>query len=254
MTIDLDRFAHLDSVIHRWDPRWKLGTLFLLMVSLGVGGVDASLSAAEQLPPLLAGAALSGGVLWCSRIPLGAALFRLRYAAVFLGCIVLAYSFRWSADGFEWSPQGAKIGSLIALRAGAVVLLVLPAFATARFTASLHALRALRVPAPLVQVFLFTYRYIFVYSDEVRRVRTAMRARGFEPRFSRATATVFGRLIGLLVLGAIERTQAIRTAMISRGFTGTIRSSTRFRTRAGDIALSGALISCGVMLAVWRSS
>jgi cobalt/nickel transport system permease protein len=67
---------------------------------------------------------------------------------------------------------------------------------------------------------LFTVRYIAVLGEEAARLRTAMRARAFEPRTDRHTLTTYGYLVGMLLVRAAERAERVLEAMKCRGFEG----------------------------------
>lgn len=254
---EIDRFAHLDSYLHRWDPRWKLATLLVLMLSMGMGRVGGGRSWSHDVLPALAGFGLSVLLLWSSRIPVGFALRHLRAAAVFLALVLLAFTFVGPGEG-SWSPTfrlssaGFLAGLVVVLRAFAMILLVFPAFGTTRFDITVRALHALRLPRAVVQVILFSYRYLFVYRDQLRRLRTAMNARGFVPRVDRRTPTLLGHSLGMLLVGSVERTKRIYAAMLCRGFSGNFRTIETFRTRPRDVLLAGVLGGAGVLLLAWR--
>lgn len=256
---EIDRFAHLVSPMHRWDPRWKLAGLFVLLVAMGVErpGIRETALWERDVPPVLAALAVSLGLVLLSRLPLRFVLARLRPAYAILALVLLIFSLTAPGGGvkigiFEFSSQGFLKGLVIALRVLSMILLVFPAFGTTRFDATMKALGALRVPAPLVQTVLFSYRYLFVYADQLRKMQQAARVRGFRARCDLRTLRVLGNRVGMLLVGSIERTQRIRYAMRSRGSTGALETLDEFRTRPRDVALFALsiLLACGLVL--WR--
>jgi cobalt/nickel transport system permease protein len=82
------------------------------------------------------------------------------------------------------------------------------------------ALRGLRVPEPLVRLFVLTARQIVLFRDEVTRLREAMRARGFVPRTDGHTWRSYGNLVGMLLVRALERARRVEEAMLCRGYDG----------------------------------
>ena len=239
---EIDRFAHLESPLHRWDPRWKLATLFFLLFAMGLGPVPEAVGGVDVA---LAGASLAVSLvlLWFSNIPFGFAMRRLRGVIVFLTAVVVIFAF--SAE--QWLA-----GILIPLRATAMVLLVFPAFGTTRFDVAMKALRSLRVPGPVIQVILFSYRYFFVHADQLRRMRAAMRARGFEMRFGLSTPKVLGHAVGVLLVGSVERTERIYGAMLCRGYSGSMQTLETFQTTARDVVWTVLIGGVGVALVLWR--
>ncbi|MBI4603298.1 MAG: cobalt ECF transporter T component CbiQ [Planctomycetes bacterium] len=253
---EIDRFAHLGSPLHRWDPRWKLASLFLLAASFAAErpGLRERPEWARDLPPALVALGFAAALVALSRIPFGFILWRLRGIAAFLLAVLLIVPWTWGAEG--WAPAFSQAGVLAALlmvaRAFAIVLVTVLAFATSPFDRSMKALRALRMPAPLVQVVLFAYRYLFVYLDQLRRLGIAMRSRGFRARTDLRTLRVLGNGIGVLLVGSFERTARIQGAMVCRGFDGTFRTLDELRTRPSDVVLAAAVLSSGALLAAWR--
>ena len=256
---EIDGLAHIHSVVHRWDPRWKLATIGLLVLAFSLDKPERAThpSAKLDLPPVLAGLAFAWTLAILSRLPLGSILKRLKGPTVFAGILVLVFSLTYPGERMMVGPvgfsrEGLLAGGLLALRAITIVVLAFPAFATSPFDRSMKALRALKVPAILVHLLLFTYRYLFVYADQLRRMQTASRARGFLPRWSWNTVRTAGNGLGVLLVGSIERTERIQGAMKCRGFDGTFLAHDEFHARPADILLSALLLVPGLVVVVWR--
>ena len=96
--------------------------------------------------------------------------------------------------------------------------------ATTAFPAMLRGLEAMRVPRLFVLIAAFMYRYLFVVGAEVRRMRTALAARGFK----RAHAVRRRRDRpggGALFLRAYTRGERVHLAMTARGYSGSMPAS-----------------------------
>jgi cobalt/nickel transport system permease protein len=254
---EIDRYAHLDSPLHRWDPRWKLASLALLMASLAAAPAPSGRAPSldRELPHALLSLAVSLALLQLSRIPLGFALRRLLPAGLFLGTFLLVYPLTIPGEGLRAGPvaiswAGLLSATVITIRALALILLAFPLLGTSRFDDTMKALAALRVPGPFVQLTVFAYRYIYVYSDELRRMRTAMRARGFQSRLSLPTLRAAGNGVGMLLVRSVERTQRIQAAMVARGYTGGFRTFHDFATRPADAmkAAAATAVAAGLLL------
>jgi cobalt/nickel transport system permease protein len=118
----------------------------------------------------------------------------------------------------------AAVGSKAALGTVSAVLLG----ATTSFADVLHALERLRAPRLLTLIAAFMYRYLFVISGEARRMRTALAARGYQPRHALQAAAI-GRVATALFLRTYDRADRVYVAMLARGYTGTMP---RLRTLA----------------------
>ena len=102
--------------------------------------------------------------------------------------------------------------------------------ATTQFSDLLHALEHLRLPRTLTTIIAFLFRYLFVLTNEVFRILRAREARsaglpgvkggGSLPWRIKTT----GSMVGQLFLRSYERSDRIYQAMISRGYTGHIRT------------------------------
>lgn len=83
----------------------------------------------------------------------------------------------------------------------------------------LRGLRTLRMPDQIVQIMSFMIRYLDVVTDELRRMVTAMRSRGLDPRSPRHWP-MLARTLGALFIRSYERGERVHLAMLSRGYDG----------------------------------
>ena len=232
---EIDRFAHLDSPLHRLDPRVKIVAFgaFLVAIALVRG---------------LAGAALALGLslLWLtvSRIPLSFTLKRLKGVALFLTPFLVLLPLTHPGG---WQ-QGLMRGGVIYLKGLAMVLTVIAMFGTTPFTVSMKALARLRLPSRLVTMILFAYRYLFVFADEARTLQQALRARGFKARSNWRTLKHLGNLVGLMLIRAFERTQLIYQAMVARGFKERFGTWHEFHGSLRDVLKGGVILLAAVVL------
>jgi len=118
----------------------------------------------------------------------------------------------------------------------AAILLV----GTTQFPDLLHALEHLRLPRTLTTIIAFLFRYLFVLTNEVFRILRAREARsaglpgvkGGGSLSWRIKTT--GSMAGQLFLRSYERSDRIYQAMISRGYTGHIRTLNPHHLRRAD--------------------
>ncbi|PLW78675.1 cobalt ECF transporter T component CbiQ [Cohaesibacter celericrescens] len=122
--------------------------------------------------------------------------------------------------GFAASFEGLQKAIIILFKANAIVMTTLSLLGTLEAVTLGHALARLKVPDSLVHLLLFTVRYIEVLHAEYRRLRTAMKCRGFSPSNSWHTYRSVGYLVGMLLIRSFERSERILQAMKCRGFQG----------------------------------
>lgn len=114
-----------------------------------------------------------------------------------------------------WSwTVGLWLRCLTSFLAGLWLIHVLP------FAQLLSTLRRWKVPALLVAMLAFMYRYIFILWDEVSRLKNARDARDFGTASLSMRWTTNAQLIGLLLLRAMERAERTHHAMLARGWDG----------------------------------
>lgn len=132
----------------------------------------------------------------------------------------------------------AEVSAKAALGTVSAVLLA----ATTTFPHTLRALEALRVPAVLVLIAGFMYRYLFVVADEVGRVRAALAARVYAPRCA-LQAGALGRAAGSLFVRTYSRGERIHVAMLARGFDGRMPHLDPLAFRRADAAFVAGVLA-----------
>lgn len=235
MTLAFELPPCTDSPLSRRDPRWKLAAF-----------APAVVAASFPRTWLAAWVAFFGALLlaWLARLPMRWFLRRvgvvLSFLAVFVG--PLPFLLRGEGPCWTWGPfflslYGANVAALLVVKTTTVLTLILVLLATAPLDATLKAAHSLRVPGLLVQLALLSYRYLFVLAEELGRLRIALRVRAFHNRVSVHSYRTIGHVAGTLLVRGHERAERVGQAMRCRGFDGTFRSLTEFRTTATDVLL-----------------
>ena len=213
-----DQFSHTaDTLVHRLDARLRI----LLTFGLALLVVWVDKPAVLLTMPVLA-ALLTG----FARLPLRQTLNRLLLLDLFMALVILTLPFTvpgepvFTIGGLTASSEGIWRAVAIALKANTVLLVSLALIGTLETVALGHGLHHLRLPDKLVQLLLFTARYLDLLQREYSRLRVAMRARGFQARADRHTWRSFGYLFGMLLVRSLERSQRVLAAMHCRGFEG----------------------------------
>lgn len=128
--------------------------------------------------------------------------------------------------------------------------------ASTSFPDLLVAMRAIRIPRMLVSIFGLMWRYLFVLADEVLRLNRARASRsgqldmpGLRSGGSVAwRARVTGGMAGNLFLRALERSDRIYMAMLSRGYDGEIRSLPLPKLKTSQLAVLAAALAVLALL------
>jgi cobalt/nickel transport system permease protein len=164
---------------------------------------------------------------------------------------VLAFPFALAALPVIFTIPGSPLGSLllgpwtltatqpgverflsIAIKSWISVQAAIILASTTNFPDLMLAMRAIHIPRLLVSIFGLMWRYLFVLADEAIRLLRARQSRsgisdqpGLRAGGSLAwRAHITGGLAGSLFLRALERSDRIYMAMLTRGYDGEVRS------------------------------
>ena len=225
-----DQYRRRESIVHRLDPRTKI------VVAL-------SLILAVALTP--AGAFGAYGLLYlylllavlAARVELPYVIKRSFIAIPFaLAAVTLPFTVPGQTmatlpilGGITLSVEGVIRFVSILLKSWISVQVAVLLVASTPFPELLWGLRALHVPATLVAIVGFAYRYLFVLSDEALRMMQARAARSAVVVGRRGGGSllwrgkVTGRMVGNLMLRSLDRSERIYNAMAARGYQGQMR-------------------------------
>ena len=216
------------SAIHSLDPRVKIIVTLLVILSNALLPDGAWLAFGITWGMLL-------GVTYLAAIPLNFLLSR--------SLIVLPFAF--AAITTIFSTPGPPLATLAyppvtitapgLIRFGSVMLqswlsvqaAILLSAATP-FPDLIHALRHLKIPPILVSIISFMYRYLFVLTEEAKRLLRARTSRSARRPHHKGggslawKAKTSGNLVGQLFLRSLERSERIYQTMQSRGFRGNL--------------------------------
>ena len=214
----VDEWSTRDGVLHRRDARAKLIALLALLVVISFTNHLVSFGVLAAL--LATGVALS-------RAPLAG--FGARVLGLWLFPIVFA--------GFVALSGDSARALLLLARSCLSVTAVLVTVCTTPMPQLLGALTAFGVPAMLVEVVQFVYRYLFVLGEEAWHMRTAAALRGGGRSLPAAASTV-----GVLFGRAYGRAEGIHRAILSRGFSGLMSAPALRRFEMADLVFTSLIV------------
>lgn len=246
------------SVVHRVAPEVKIITTVVFTIGVAV-------THRRAVVPLAIDAVTVGALLWLSGYRWRQLATRLPLVAPFL---VLAAFLPFLSSG-EKIPVGPVSVSYLGLWAawnttaktligfGAALVLA----GTTTVAGMIRGLDRLKVPAPLVGIISFMFRYLDLITAEMRRMRVAMTARGHDPRWL-WQAKPLASAAGALFVRSYERGERVHAAMQARGFTGRMPELPSFDDGPGSgegwgmgrqVAVAVAVASVAVVGAVVAS-
>lgn len=226
----LDRFALEDTPVHRIDPRIKvLTTLVFLVCVVSFGRYSVLALLPYALYPVALATRGRVPLPWLASRLVAAAPFALligmfnplldRAAVIELGGLAIAGG---------WVSYLSIIARFLLTTAAALALI-----ATTGFNSVCSGLQRLGVPDVFATQLLFLYRYIFVLSEEALGMQRARDLRSFGRRGM--GPAVFGEILGHLLLRTYARARRVYSAMLLRGFDGTIGARRGLSLRLCDV-------------------
>lgn len=218
----LDRLASRDNLLSRLDPRVKVVTTLLFVVTVvSCRKYEVSALLPFFLYPLT--------LVAVADLPLDYLLKKLLIAApfaFFVGVFNPFFDHSIQLQLHGWTISGGWLSfASIMLRYTLTVSAALILIATTSFTGVCLALERLGAPRVFVLQLLFLYRYLFVLIDEGARLNRAQTLRSFKGRGQ--NLKILGNLLGQLLLRTLARAQRIHMAMLCRGFDGEVRMTRR---------------------------
>ncbi len=238
--------VHGHSVIHRLPPETKVAAHLAFVVAVVLTPRAQIWAFAVHLVLLL-------GVVSLSEVPFG---FFVKRLGVEIPFVLFALFLPFLGGGPDVSVAGLQLSreglwgswNILAkatLGVGASVILV----ATTEIPDLLRGLDRLRVPKVITAIAGFMVRYLDVIAGELRRMRTAMAARGYQPRWIgqvRALATAGGALF----IRSYERGERVHQAMLARGYTGRMPDLGSVPARGGDWGMAAVVPLCAWLIAL----
>ena len=227
-----ESFSEGNTFIHRLDPRIRLLSAFAFSIIISVA------SSFQALIPALVIAFI---LLVLARLPFKGLLFRLLAANLFIFLFWLFIPFSVAGDvvfsigPLELTKQGVLYCTLLTLKSNAIILILMSLAATMPVFTMGRAMNYLGVPSKLVQLFIFSYRYIHTIYREFFRLKDALDIRGFIPKTNMHTYRTYAYLIGMLIVKSHERAERVHAAMLCRGFNGKFFDLTEFSIKKNDL-------------------
>ena len=236
---EVDKYAGLDSVIHRFDPRAKIITFTLLIFSFVF---------IEDLNLAFLSLFFSFFILLLSKIPLGFMFDRMKPGLFFVFPFLIVMPFTvdgvvlFSFHGIHLTYEGLYYGVLVFVRAATSILLALIMLGTTKMDTTMKSLHSLKVPSPLIQTLMFSYRFIFVFIDEFLSMWRSMSAKGFKLKANKHSLSIVGNIVGMLLVRSYERAERVYHSMSSKGYTGESRTIVKFEMQPADYGMVAAFV------------
>jgi cobalt/nickel transport system permease protein len=235
-----------DTPVHHLPPQCKLVAVLVFVLVVVATPRDQFWAFAVYALALCAVAAVA-------HVPAGVVVRRMTVELPFVAFALLlpfvASGERVDVLGLSLSAHGL-LGAWNVLAKGTIgVVASILLAATTEPRTLLLGLERLNMPALIVQIMSFMFRYAEVITGEMHRMRIARESRGFQARDLRQLRAV-AQSAGALFIRSYERGERVHLAMLSRGYAGSMPVVVDVRAGAAQWGAAGLLPLVALVVAV----
>lgn len=245
-------YVHEHTALHRLAPEVKVAAAFLFVLGVALTPRRAIWAFAVDLGVLVL-------VVYLARLR---PRFVLARATVIVPFLLLALTVPFVASGPRVEVLGLSVSKEglwgawnIFAKASLGVTTSIILAGTTEISEILRGLSRLRVPVAFTAIAGFMVRYLEVIAGELRRMRVAMTARGYDPRWLWQVRPIAASA-GALFIRSYERGERVHGAMAARGYNGVMPDLGHRRAGPAEwlkaapvpvVALAGALVGALVL-------
>lgn len=237
--MDLDSSSNIKSLIHSWDARLKCFTFFCYILISAFVDNFYSLTIITVVSTLL---------VFFGRLPLKSVIKSLKPLLLLLIIMFPVISLTsggeviYSYGVIDVYRNGIITASVISIRAFSIVLATIVLFGSTRLNIIMKALEFFKIPPTISAIFLFTYRYIFLYIENLNKLLTAAKLRGYRLLHGIKHIKNTVSILVTLLIRSYEQSERVFYAMRLRGFSGSLRSIGSFSIEWLDVVKTGIFI------------
>lgn len=213
----LDIYSDLKSPIHSLDARLKTAAGFLICV------IVVSCPPISIIPVLMF--FIITLILWkIAKLPYTFLFKRLTYIIPFVLIMFLPLLFIRESSGIL---NGSRLILFIILRASTAIAILSLITSTTPFPLFLNSLKFFKIPSIIVSLISFMYSFIYIFIDELHKLGIGRKSREFRKNFL-ISWKAGSWMLGTFFLRTIERSERVYTAMLARGYDGTLKLRDNF--------------------------
>lgn len=235
------------SLTRNWDYRWKLVSFILLifcisfvsrpcsmvlafsisLIELFMAGITLKEALRSLKPPIFLLVLMSPFILFT---PGSTLLFQWNFVEIYSESVTLLYS--------------------IAVKSLSIFIIFTTLLYNVDIPVLMKALKMIGLPTKLVIILISTYRYIFIYMDDLRKLMDAAKLRGFSMKKGFSHMETSADILLTLLIRSYEQSERIQAAMVMRGYRGDFYLTHEFKTAPSDIYLTfiTLLFSGGIIM------
>jgi cobalt/nickel transport system permease protein len=245
----VERIAHRPGWLQGLDPRLKIVSLLMLLISVNLS---------HSLAVIALVYLLTLGVAFASQVPMGLFVKRVWLFIPFFTAIIAVPALFFTPGpvglrlpfGLATTTTGAMTALFLLLRVATSVSLAVLLILTTPWNSVLKALGVLRVPSVIILILGMTYRYIYLLLSLTNDMFLSRKSRVLRPLTGAEERHLVAATSGALLSKSLQVSSEVYLAMQSRGFRDYPRTIETFQIRARDW-VGASVLAILVALLTW---
>jgi cobalt/nickel transport system permease protein len=239
MSSTFDYPDHRTSRLKNLDARWKVAGFFIAMSCMAFLQTTPVSMIAVVASLLLLMGTWPDFKWWLPRIlwiTLGMLLFIIPTPFLTPGESLLEWGI------LKASKKGVEASLLIFSRGIAISALALTLIGSSTIYDLIRGANGLGIPSKICSIFWLGLRHLDMLSNEFKRMRVALRARGHKSKAGFASYKTIAWLGANMLIRALDRSEHVGLAMKARGFNGVFASLEKPRSTWRELSFLSAMI------------
>ncbi len=237
--MNLEYHSNVKSAIHSWDARWKL---------IMLGAIIFTAASTQKMYSLILIVLISTTLVIITKIPTKE-LFKSLKAPFFFILVMFPIISITSGGETLYSfgiitlyKTGLITACIISVRALSIISISIIIFNSTKLNVLVKAMNYYKIPSSFCAIFVFTYRYIFLYFENLGKLFNAAKLRGYRVLKGIKHINKTINILVTLLIRSYEQSERIHYAMQLRGFSGSFPLTYTFSTNWPDVLKTGVFL------------
>lgn len=226
------------SWIHRWESRIKLISCIIMVFGLVF----------LNTPKLLI---ISYILLTAIILSMGLSIKEiLKKTSLFLPFLVFMSIPILIGGGLPPSEERVTLVLLLTFKGLNSLSIMFIMFFSQSMAEILNGLAYMKLPSSFITILFLSWRYVFILGEKFIQMHKALISRLFKPGFNRRSFKAYGEVMGGMLVKSIDTSDKVYIAMASRGFDGTMPTTSPRKIKWLDIFKSTIMVGSVILLKI----
>ena len=115
------------------------------------------------------------------------------------------------------------------------LLLIICFFGTTKLEKLISFLVSINMPNIIIQIFLFSSHFVFIYYNELKKLIQILNIKGFKLRLNIQNLYILSNIVGILFSKSYDKSNVVYYSMLSKGYSGRITIKYKEKIKKNDI-------------------